>query len=218
MAISTFSDLKTTVAAWINRSDLTSYLNDFVTLAENRIYRTLRVAQMEGSARAVLTAGTGDIALPADHLEMRRIFLMLDPPVALVQTTPEAIVEDYSSTARSQPQRFLVSAKQIQIRPIPDQTYNLEILYYRRLCALSDAEPTNDMLTAYPDLFLYATLIEAANFTGGNQRLGEWTQMYDAAVKDATRSDRRARNRDQTLATDLAPMIGRRNYGHGPWY
>ncbi len=46
MAISTYSDLKTTVANYLARSDLTSQIPDFITFAENRLRRDLRIRQM----------------------------------------------------------------------------------------------------------------------------------------------------------------------------
>ena len=52
MAISQFSELKTALANWLKRSDLTSRIPEFVSLAEDRIAKDLRVRAMEH--RAVL--------------------------------------------------------------------------------------------------------------------------------------------------------------------
>ena len=46
MAITTYSNLKTTIASYLNREDLTAYLGDFITLAESRLNRELRVREM----------------------------------------------------------------------------------------------------------------------------------------------------------------------------
>ena len=54
MALSTYAELKTSVADWLNRSDLTAAIADFVTLAESQIERVLR-------NRNMLTRGTGNI-------------------------------------------------------------------------------------------------------------------------------------------------------------
>jgi hypothetical protein len=43
MALDTYSNLKTTIANYLNRSDLTAYLGDFITLTEARLNRELRV-------------------------------------------------------------------------------------------------------------------------------------------------------------------------------
>jgi hypothetical protein len=39
MAISTYTDLKTSIASWLNRDDLTSVIPDFISLAEAGINR-----------------------------------------------------------------------------------------------------------------------------------------------------------------------------------
>jgi hypothetical protein len=46
MALDTYSNLKTSIANYLNRSDLTSYLGDFITLTEARLNRELRVREM----------------------------------------------------------------------------------------------------------------------------------------------------------------------------
>ena len=40
----TYSELKSNIADWLNRSDLTSVIPTFISLAENRLNRQLRVA------------------------------------------------------------------------------------------------------------------------------------------------------------------------------
>ena len=37
MALDTYGGLKTAVGVWLNRADLTSYIPDFIKLAEQRI-------------------------------------------------------------------------------------------------------------------------------------------------------------------------------------
>ena len=45
MALTTYALLKTTIANYLNRTDLTSYLGDFITLTESRLNRELRVRE-----------------------------------------------------------------------------------------------------------------------------------------------------------------------------
>ncbi len=47
MALSTFSELKTEIANYVDRSDLTDQIPTFIKLAEARINRLLRVRIME---------------------------------------------------------------------------------------------------------------------------------------------------------------------------
>lgn len=71
MAFTSYSDLKTTVANYLGRSDLTTQIPDFIRLAETRLARELRTRQMLKSATASMTGGDSKIALPTDFLEVR---------------------------------------------------------------------------------------------------------------------------------------------------
>ena len=51
MALNNYSDLKTTVANYLARSDLTSVIPDFIQLAEQRLRRELRIRQPQGQQR-----------------------------------------------------------------------------------------------------------------------------------------------------------------------
>ena len=46
MAINTYATLQTAVANWLDRSDLTDRIPEFIALAEARMNRTLRLAIM----------------------------------------------------------------------------------------------------------------------------------------------------------------------------
>ena len=47
MAIDSYTKLKTSVATWLDRDDLTDNIPDFISLAEDRINRHIRVRSME---------------------------------------------------------------------------------------------------------------------------------------------------------------------------
>ena len=55
MALTTYALLKTTIANYLNRTDLTSYLGDFITLTESRLNRELRVREMVNTDTSTTT-------------------------------------------------------------------------------------------------------------------------------------------------------------------
>ena len=96
MAISTKSELHTAVANWLNRSDLTSRIPEFISLAEASFNRNLRTR--EQLTRSTTTATAQYIGLPADFVEMSNIELTsTDPPKRLIY-----ISEDRSDDIREQ--------------------------------------------------------------------------------------------------------------------
>ena len=66
MAIGTFDELKTAVANWLGRDDLTDRIPEFIALAEGRMNRTIFARAQEVRATATLTAEDAYTALPTD--------------------------------------------------------------------------------------------------------------------------------------------------------
>ena len=77
MALSNYTELQASVADFLNRSDLTSVIPDFVTMAEADLNRTLRVREMSVRTRAPIDSQY--VKLPVDFLGMRNIDLLTDP-------------------------------------------------------------------------------------------------------------------------------------------
>ena len=78
MALDTYANLKTEIANYLNRSDLTSYLDTFIDLAESRLARDLRVREMEAVDTSITTvSGTQSYTLPTGYLEMRYVMFNL---------------------------------------------------------------------------------------------------------------------------------------------
>ena len=73
MSITTYAELKTSVADFLNRDDLTSSIATFISLAESNINRDVRHWRMQ--TRSTLDISTQYTALPTDWLEAGRITL-----------------------------------------------------------------------------------------------------------------------------------------------
>ena len=56
MSLSTYSEIKTSIANYLNRDDLTSVIPDFISLTENRLDRELRVRVNMTRAETTTTA------------------------------------------------------------------------------------------------------------------------------------------------------------------
>ena len=76
MAIGTYAELQTAVANWLDRSDLTDRIQEFIDLSEARINRNLRLRLMETTATGTLVAGTRDYTLPTDYIQARTFYYL----------------------------------------------------------------------------------------------------------------------------------------------
>lgn len=183
MSITTYSELKTSVASWLSRADLTTYIPDFITLGEKRIYRDLRVRAMEASLSSTIASGV--IAVPTGYVAMKYAYIIASPIGKLTRKDPEWIYQHYPTrSSDGQPKFFAREADNFIFGPYPDSTYTVNGIYYKRLDALSGSNETNWFITNAPDLLLWAALCEAAPFLKADTRIAIWENKY-AMVKNA---------------------------------
>ena len=101
MAIGTFAQLKTAAANWLDRSDLTDRIPEFIALAEARFNRELRTRDMETVSTAISTvAGTREYSLPTGFVQMKEFHLSTDPLTPLAYITPEMMTIRLSNHKR----------------------------------------------------------------------------------------------------------------------
>lgn len=192
MAITTYSELKSAVADWLNRSDLTSAIPNFISMAEAQMNRQIRHRKMV--TRATATLDTPYFAVPSDWKETIRFQLNTNPITPLVFVTPEQLLEDSQMySAANQPMFYTTIGQQFEVLPQPDGSYEAELLYYAKIPSLSDGAPTNWLLTESPDIYLYATLIQSAPYLKEDERTAIWTSLYEKLVEDMRVADERAR-------------------------
>ena len=191
MALTTYAELKTSVGDWLNRSDLTTAIPDFISLAEAQIERNLRTRQMIVRATASIT--TEYSAVPTDFLEVKSFKLDTNPVTPLGFETIDSmdtLAITYSSAGK--PIFFTVVGEQFRYLPEPDTAYTGELIYYAKLSKLSTANTTNFLLTAAPDVYLYGALMQAAPYLQDDARIAVWASMYRAGLEEVTQADDRS--------------------------
>ena len=201
MALTTYTELKASVADWLNRSDLTAAIPDFISLAEAQIERTLRTRQMIVRANASFNVEFG--ATPADFLEVRSFKLSgTNPPTPLSFMTIDALdAESTKFTASGRPKFFGVVGGQFRLVPTPDTNYATELTYYAKLSKLSASVATNFILSASPDIYLYGALLQAAPYLQDDNRISVWATLYERALNDLQTADDRASTSGGALLT-----------------
>jgi hypothetical protein len=193
MALDTYSNLKTTIANYLNRSDLTAYLGDFITLTEARLNRELRVREMVNTDTSITTvAGTQSYALPTGYIEATTVIFQSDPYCTLRFISNSDFYNKYNaSQSRGKPTYFTIVGSNILLGVAPNSATTLQINYYKSLTALSDSNASNDILTNYPELYLYGALAESAPFIMQDERINTWGNLYKEALKNANETSSR---------------------------
>lgn len=66
--------------------------------------------------------------------------------------------------------------------PTADQAYTMEMSYFQRIAAMTEAGNTNWVLSYFPGLYLYGTLKQAAPFLHEDERISTWDGMYEQTL------------------------------------
>jgi hypothetical protein len=101
------------------------------------------------------------------------------------------IVVTDSTGSGSGPTHYSIEGDELLVYPTPDDSLSLDCTYYAKLPALAE-NSTNWLLTKYPQIYLYATLVSASQFLKDNAGADYWGNLYAQAVAVAKASDVRA--------------------------
>lgn len=176
MSISTYAELKTAVASWLNRTDLTSVIPDFIAMAESDVRLDVRLQSMETLATGTLAGET--LAHPTRFLEARRL-IVNDYNYAYV--TPERY-QNWDDTAAHVYTSIGTNFY------IMDATSGLDysLLYYAGFAPFAVDADTNWLLTNHPEVYLTAACRYGADYLRDAERFQTFSARYAGAVARLT--------------------------------
>ena len=203
MALANYTDLKASVADFLNRSDLTSVIPDFITMAEAEFNRTLRVREMSDRTQGPIDSQY--VKLPDDFLGMRNIDLLTDPITPMTYKNLQNLDIHRVGDATGKPIYYSIVQNNIEFAPVPDGTYTIEIVYYQKVPPLA-TNSTSWLLDAHPDAYLYGTLQHSAPYLQSDERIGVWTGKYQQVIEQITTSDEKAKFSGSTPSISFTPF------------
>lgn len=194
-----YASLKTAVADYLARSDLTSFIPNFIQAAENRIYRELRVRQMINGHTVNTVAGDSSVLI--DDLSVITIAQFLEIAAMAVEgggtttfaerANKQVMTREYPPPASGRPKLFRTASQTILLAPIPDSVYTLHVDVYERAPAMTENDDDPWIVTDAPEMVLYAALVEAEPFIKNDPRIATWEQKYTQARDSLQAADRR---------------------------
>lgn len=187
MSMTTYDGLKASIANWLNRTDLTAEIPDFIELAENRIFHEVRVPTNEKTVLLTVSAD-GYATLPSDFLELKDVFFNYEPLKRV------SLSELYGYTPQAgKPAMFARETYRLKFFPTPTvgASDEMRMIYYYDVGRLNSTDTSNVMLSLSPELYLYGALVEAANFLGSDAQKWEvgYQQAYSRLTKHARDSE-----------------------------
>ena len=180
-----YATLTSAIAAWLNRSDLTGRIPDFIQLAEEKFNRRLRCRQME-EALAVTAIVDEEISIPTGIIAVKALWIdgNGDPP--LKAQTLEYVVSNYRNSIAK---HYAWNASTFRF----DGIGSVAGVLYKRITPLSLANPTNWILDNHPSAYLFGALQEAAIYIKDDASRDYWNARQDSVILEIHGNDGRDR-------------------------
>jgi len=203
----TYTELQEQIVSWIQTSQITlERSREMIVLAEAEMNRFLETSPVQWMSYRVNRATVVDrefYPLPEDWAG-GRTFRIQGPErwYDLEYYTPEQI--ENIAQPPGFPYAYTIVACEFRIAPSPEAVYPLQIVYYRRLRALSDEYPTNWMLNRSPDAYLWGALKQAESFLRNDERIPVWREKFFGAMTGLREADQGSRWSHGTTRTRSA--------------
>ena len=201
MSITSYAELVTALdgaIGYLHRGDLTAKIPDFIRVAESRINRKLRVLLQELDSPLTATIGSRLMAVPT----------RFGTPISLWLETYQPRDELKYRTAEDMPvttdnggsDYYTVDGDYIATENPADQAYSYTLRYWTKFDIASTS--TNTVLTNYPDIYIYGTLVASTAWTQDMSQLQFWAQQRDEAMAEAMADTRKTKGK-ATLRTEF---------------
>ena len=203
----TYSELKTSIANYLNRSDLTSDIDTFIDNVEAELNRRLRTKDM--IKRATATADSQYLTVPTDWLEAINVEITANNFSPLFQQSIESldVYRKANNNSTGQPIYYAMVDDSIELAPSPDSSYTLQLTYYAKISALSDSNTSNFVSASHPDVYLYGALKHASIYLMEDERIPMFTQQFEKALEEMRLAQEKSAFGKGSL------MMRRRTYG-----
>jgi hypothetical protein len=178
-----YGELKASLADYMyGRKDLAARIPGFVMLAERRIFRRLRVRQNQLTDTGTTT---GTITLPEGYIETKLLTVGGYPLERVTDMELESLQITLPETNARQRAYQRVGAT-LELWPPPGEATAYIHQYFRSYAGtLSAEDDTNPILTEFPELYLYGSMMEYMPFAAKDQRLPAFGQLFTEAMDAA---------------------------------
>lgn len=190
-----YTEIVATAIAYADRdgsTEVESNMDNFLRIVEARINKTLKVQEMTARANLVTVADQEYYALPSDFRGMRDIEIR-DSLTARARETLQYVSPDvlnaYSGDADStSPIVYSIIANQLQIMP-PQDSKILEMIYYRKVPALTSSADSNWLSEENPDCYIFGLLVEINSFVKDAEAKVLWEERFMQSVAEIQAND-----------------------------
>jgi hypothetical protein len=183
MAIANYVTLKSAVADWAERSDLTTQIPDFIRAAHDTITRELVIT-------SDLTLDSATETLPADCREIVTLWA-IERATGPLQQASQADMERVGSYSgyKMAPRYYRQSGTTLYLAPTPSDPFVGRVVYRLSRTPFSADADTNTALTRYPFLYLHGALAELMAYLRDRDGEATYSGKFKAGLVDAIRAE-----------------------------
>jgi len=185
MALDTFGGLKSSISDWLARDDLTNQIPDFVALFEAHARREYGGTVLASKSLLTTTANQPTLGLGLSPRHIK--YLGHDDGDDMRQAGIEELTRMGTIVGKPIMWAWETGSQTVRLFPTPDAEYDLVLYYSTSLSGLSADGDANWLLTNYPDIYLYGSLLQARQYLQDEalQVYEQKFQMLDESLKKA---------------------------------
>ena len=208
-----YGALKSDVASWLNRVDLTASIPTFIAGALARINLELQVAggivDQQQIAYATTTANVDSLTVPSDYQSLRYIKITDSSGLTdvLETVTYDQLIDTYGDLVKGIPEQVAIFDGSFIFRPIPDGVYTVQIGYLKKYADFNLDSDTNWLLQNGGNLMLYAACLEAAPKLDDDARLSTWVSAYQRSMDLVISANRRSQRGPKPAGVRMEPYL-----------
>ena len=182
MASQTLLELRTSVKAWSNRSDISDTLiDDFINVGMARAIRKLRLPIMESSSTITLETD-GSALIPRDYLEAIDLRVTVSGVTYTLERKDISQVQEWRSLTGA-PKYFARRGTSFILAPEDSSVTQVQLYYYITFQPLVEDTDTNWFITDAPEMLLYGALAELALYVRDEIAASTWEAKFQNSLE-----------------------------------
>ncbi len=208
MAVGTVAEIKASAADWLNRSDLTSQIDDFFQLTITEVSRKLDVTLMADVQDYTINANDVSAGYVVDPNSALDINSITDSKGRSLDRVPFGEYRKYIN-ATGDKKVYATEDTKIFIGPPPSEG-EVYTIAFKQLGNpnMVNYVPTGSIYVSFNDVFLYGILHNAYMYLKDDSRVAIFKAKYDEAILEANRQMKTVgRIKDDSIAQYGGPLI-----------
>jgi len=183
----TYIELRTAIEGYLHRADLATEIIEFITRAEQRIGRDVRI--LENRVQDTVTPVSGVAAFPTRFAEMRRV--STGSGASLIILRPVSPSQGRRFGTSGDAKAYYISDN-IYLLPAADTDIDIDYYEFPEPLVGDVDGATRPLLTRYENLYIDAAMAEAHTFMQNWEAYQIWAQRYVAEVGQANQAAEQA--------------------------